>query len=69
MKKIFLIIAMAAVASYSYCEYGSLTGCSIVGGHYEGVYNFPGHGYVTFTFGSWCPSSIRYDFWSGRVCR
>lgn len=67
MKKVVLFVAALAISTFAYCEYGSLRSCTINGGHYEGVYQF-GSGYRTFTFGTWCPASIRYDFWAGRVC-
>lgn len=68
MKKLLLTVALLAVCSFGFCEFGSLKYCEIVGGHYEGTYYFSGHGHRTFTFRGWCPSSIQYDFWAGRVC-
>lgn len=68
MKKLLLIVALLAASSFGFCEFGSLKYCEIVGGHYEGTYYFSGHGHRTFTFRGWCPSSIQYDFWAGRVC-
>ena len=67
MKKVLLLVVALAVAASAYCEMGMLQTCGIVGSHYEGVYRFS-TGYRTFIFHSWCPSSIRYDFWEGRVC-
>lgn len=67
MKKVLLIVAMIAVVASAYCEFGSLQTCGIVGGHYEGVYRF-NNGYRTFTFRSWCPSTLKYDFWEGHIC-
>lgn len=68
MKKLALMVALMAAMSFGYCDYGSLKHCTISGGHYEGVYYFYGRGYRTFTFSGWCPYSVQYDFWTGRVC-